>query len=160
MQRNDTIIPFFALLFSAALFLAVGLDGRQLAQRLGHAPSSLTVAQIGMLAFAMVFLVYGVMGYVSVWLEGQELRPGRRVPRPGIAALVVGGVVAVAVVACAGLFARLIVHELAGGGVHPAAEGLLASAMFLGCAILLALYKKSVLGHDVLVEEEKSEVPW
>jgi hypothetical protein len=161
MYRNDTGIPFFALLGSAALFLAAWLDGRYVGQ-LAHKPlASLTTGQIAMLAFAILLLIYGVIGYLSVWFEGRELRPGRRAPdRPGIAVLLLAALLTVALVADAGLLVRIIARASSTTPSPDALEGGVLSAMFIVVAALLILLKKYLMAREVLVEDAHDEVPW
>jgi len=162
MYRNDTIGPFFALLFSVALYLATYLDGKHIAAlhggKLPHA--ALSEGQIGLVAFATLFLIYGLIGYFSVWLEGVELRPGRHVPSPSPLAVAAALVLAVAEAALGGFFVRLMIHHYTVEPVSPAAEGAVFGAMMLIAALLIAIYKKYYLGDEVLIEEEHSEVPW
>ena len=162
MYRNDTIGPFFALLFSAALYLATYLDGRHIAALHGGKPphEALSEGQIGLVAFATLFLIYGLIGYFSVWLEGVELRPGRHVPDPSGPVVALALVLAVIEAALGGLFVRLMIHHLAVEPVSPLAEGVVFGAMMFVGALLVAIYKKYYLGDEVLVEDEHSEVPW
>jgi len=162
MYRNDPIGPFFALLFSVALYLAAYLDGKHIAAlhggELPHA--ALSEGQIGLVAFATLFLIYALIGFASVWLEGVELRPGRHVPNPSGLVVFLALALAVVEAALGGFFVRLLIHHYTVEPVSPAAEGAVFGAMMLVGALLLALYKKYYLGDEVLIEEEHSEVPW
>ncbi len=162
MYRNDTIGPFFALLFSAALYLATYWDGKHIAALHGGKPphEALSEGQIGLVAFATLFLIYGLIGYFSVWLEGVELRPGRHVPDPSGLVVALALLLAVAEAALGGFFVRLMIHHLTVEPVSPLAEGVVFGAMMLIGALLVAIYKKYYLGDEVLVEDEHSEVPW
>ncbi len=160
MYRNDTVLPFFAILFSIALFYAFRLDAIHLEQLAGEAKEELTPGQIGLLAFSAVFLVYGLIGYFSTWLEGVELRPGRHVPEPGAAVAVVSVLLAVVLAGLSGFFVRLLLHQMTVGPVSSAAQGVVFGSIMLVAALLLAIYKKYYLGDEVLIEDEHSEVPW
>ncbi len=162
MYRNDTVIPFFALLLSVALYLATYLDGQHIAQLHGGKPphAALSEGQIGLVAFATLSLIYALIGYFSAWLEGVELRPGRHVPSPGMAVTLVALILAVVEAALGGFFVRLLLYHLTEKPVTSAAEGTVFGLMMLVGAVLLAIYKKYYLGDEVLVEEEHSEVPW
>ncbi len=160
MYRNGRYIPFLALCCAAALFFAAYLDGRQMEQRTGVEPEELSVGQIGMMAFAALFLVYGAIGFISAWLEGTELRPMKRKKNPGRIPFLAGVLLAALLAALAGSFARLIYKELATGVVTPSLEGTVAAGIFLVAALLLLLYRKSFIEDEVLVEDERGEVPW
>ncbi len=160
MYRNDTVIPFFALLFAVALYFATYLDAQHLAALHGGPREELSEGQIGLLAFGTLFLIYGLIGYFSAWLEGVELRPGRHVPEPGAAVTLVAVLLAVVEAGLSGFFVRLLLDHLSGKPISSAAEGITFGAMMLVGAVLLALYKKFYLGDEVLIEDEHSEVPW
>ncbi len=160
MYRNDATGPFFALLLAAALYLSAYLDGRRIAAMGGGYEDALTVGQIGLITFATLFLIYALIGFFSIWLEGEELRPGRHLPSPGAAVPLVAVLLAVIEAALGGFFVRLMLHHLTVEPVSAAAQGAVFGAMMLVGAVLLAIYKKYYLGDEVLVEEEHSEVPW
>jgi len=158
MYRNDRVVPFFTLLFAAALFLMSYLDGRHITALAGK-PEPLSVGQIGLISFGLVLVVYGIIGYISVWLEGEELRPGVHKARPG-AAQWVGMALSALAVALSGLFVQAIVHSLRTQQNHPAAEGIIFGAISLTVAGLLMVYKHYYQDDEVHVESEDSEVPW
>ena len=160
MYRNGRYIPFLALCGAAALFFAAYLDQRHLEQRAGMVPEALSVGQIGMMAFAALFLVYGAIGYISIWLEGTELRPMRRKKSPGVAPVIAGILLSAFLAALAGSFARLIYTELVTAFVSPSLEGAMAASIFIVAALLLLLYRKYFIEDEVLVEDERGEVPW
>ncbi|WP_027882062.1 hypothetical protein [Meiothermus rufus] len=160
MYRNDTIIPFFALLFSAALFLMSYLNGQRIAVLTGHKPEELSVGQIGLMAFAAVLFIYGAIGYISAWLEGQELRPGRHFPEPSTSPLVAGIVLVLLLTAMGGFFVQLLVYSAQSGQNPTWLQGGFFAAMALIIAALLAIYKKFYQREEVVTEDEHSEVPW
>lgn len=161
MYRNDPLLPCLALVIALILGWAAYWDGHRMAVLLvGRPPQALSVGQIGLVTFALVFVVYGMIGLLSVWLDGTDLQPGRHVPKPRRGMLVMGMALALALSAASGLFVRDILNSLETGRVHPGGEGATFGAMALLSALLLAFYKKYVVGEDVIAEDEHSEVPW
>lgn len=159
MYRNDRVVPFFALVLSLALFLVTYLDGRHIAALEGHAPEELSVGQIGLIALGVVFLLYALMGFVSVWLEGEELVPGQHRARPGNTHIV-GIALSVVTVAVSGLFAQAMLNAQRTQVNHPRIEGVLFGIVALLVAAVLALYKRHYQDEDVRAESENTEVPW
>ncbi len=159
MYRNDRVIPFFTLLFAVALFFMSYLDGRYITAVSGGKPQPLSVGQIGLISIGMVFLIYALIGFVSVWLEGPELRPGVHRARPGRAQWV-GIALSVLAVALSGLFVQGIVNSLRTQQTHPAVEGVIFAAISVCVAGLLMVYKHYYQDDEVHVESEDSEVPW
>lgn len=159
MYRNDRVIPFFTLLFAAALFFMAYMDGRHITALSGGKPQPLSVGQIGLITFGLVLLAYGLIGFISVWLEGLELRPGIHLARPGRGQWV-GIVLSVLAVALSGLFVQGIVHSLRTQQTDPALEGTIFAAISACVAGLLMLYKHDYQDDEVHVESEDSEVPW
>ena len=148
-------------MIGAALFiLAAYLDGTQIAQQTGKTNAALSVGQIGMITFGVLLFVYGAIGSISVWLEGQELRPGLIRKSPGTFPVIAGVILSALLVALAGFFVRLIYHELAAGITASALEGAIAGTIFLVAAFLLLLYRKAFVDDEALVEDEHMEVPW
>lgn len=155
MVRNDPLIPFYAVLAAVAAFLAAWLYGRHLG-----AQPALSTGQIGLMTFGILLLVYGVIGLVSVWFEGRELRPGRRLASRGAVPLVVGLLLCLADAALAGIFVRLVMHGLTTHIPSPRAEGVATGALFLCTAALLAVYKRYFVSDEVTTDDLRSEVPW
>lgn len=160
MYRNDTVLPFFGILFGVALWYMAYLDGLHIAQLAGHQPEELSVGQLGLITFGVVFFLWGAMGYISAWLEGDELRPGRHAAEGGAAPMVVTVVLALLLVGLSGLFVNAVLYGLTEGPVKVRYLGQLASAIFLVMTLLLVVYKKYFVDDEVLVEDEHSEVPW
>ena len=170
MFKNDTIIPFFSLVFAAVMFLSTYFDGLYLQALHGGPREDLSVGQIGLVAFGMVFLIYGLVGYLSVWLEGVELRPGHHpAPDAGLAPVVSTIVLSILLVALGGMFAQLVVRglnerlaspELVQGIPNPALEGVLLGGILIVIAMIILIIKKFLLDAEVLSEDEHSEVPW
>lgn len=155
MDRNDPLVPYYALVLAAAAYLATWLYGRHLG-----AQPALSVGQIGLMAFGTLLLVYGAIGLVSVWFEGRELRPGRRVPSRGVVPTFVGFVLATGAAVLSGMFVRVIAHGLATETSTPRVEGVVAGGLFLCAAALLVLYKKYFVEDEVTTDAYDSEVPW
>lgn len=160
MYRNDPILPTFALILAAGLFYMAYLDGIHIARLLGHAPQELSVGQIGLMAFGAAFLLYGLIGLVSYWLEGIELRPGRHFPTPATAPMVAGVIFVLVLTALSGIFVRLIVYAAQTGHNPTWLQGFVFGTISLVVGVLLGIYKKFFGRDEVATEEEKSHFPW
>ena len=160
MYRNDPILPTFALILAAGLFYAAYLDGRHIARLLGHVPEELSVGQIGLMAFGAVLLLYGLMGLVSYWLEGIELRPGRHFPTPSTAPAAAGVILVLLLTALSGLFVRPLVYSAQTGHNPTWLQGLIFGSISLVVAALFGIYRRFFGREEVITEEEKSEFPW
>lgn len=160
MYRNDPILPTFALILAAGLFYAAYLDGQHIARLLGHVPEKLSVGQIGLMAFGAVLLLYGLMGLVSYWLEGMELRPGRHFPTPSTAPVVAGVILVLLLTALSGFFVRLLVYAAQTGHNPTWLQGLIFGSISLVVAALFGIYRRFFGREEVITEEEKSEFPW
>ena len=160
MYRNDPILPTFALILAAGLFYAAYLDGRHIARLLGHVPEELSVGQIGLMAFGAVLLLYGLMGLVSYWLEGIELRPGRHFPAPASAPVAAGVILVLLLTALSGFFVRLLVYSAQTGHNPTWLQGLIFGSISLVVAALFGIYRRFFGREEVITEEEKSEFPW
>jgi hypothetical protein len=136
------------------------LDGLHIAHLLGHTPEELSVGQIGLVAFGAVFLLYGLIGLTSYWLEGIELRPGRHFPTPSTAPVAAGVVLVLLLTALSGLFVRLIIYSGQTGHNPTWLQGLVFGSISLVVAALLGIYKKFFGRDEVITEGEKSEFPW
>ena len=157
MERNGPLLPLVALLAAAGLFAGARL---MMAPAAPPAPRVLSSVQLGMVALSMALFLYGAIGSISVWLEGLELRVGRQPARPGRIAVTVGLAGAVVLVTLSGLFARLIWTAVPGGPQNTLVQGSLAAAIcFLGAGLVL-VYRRSAITQEVVVEDERSEVPW
>jgi hypothetical protein len=67
MARNDAVIPIWTLVIAAVLGWAAYQDGHHLTVLSGgHAPAALSVGQVGLVTFGLVFAVYGMMGLTRV----------------------------------------------------------------------------------------------
>lgn len=163
MYRNDAVVPYFALVFSAALFLMAYLNTTNRVNEppvIAGAPHAMSVGTIGLLAFGMVLFIYGFIGLLSRWLEGSELRPGVHEPEPSTAPTVAGVILSILLVVLSGFFVRVLIHSNSTGNNPTALQGGLFAAMMLIIALLLAIYKKFFIKEEVLAESEKSDFPW
>jgi amino acid transporter len=160
MDRNNAVGPVVFLLLSVAFFLVAFVSRRTIMPRTGPAPEALTTLQIALVAFAMTFLIYAAIGLASVWLEGEELRPHRRVPQPGRLALAAGVGLCVLLVAVSGLFFHVIVQGITASKLPPIVEGCVAGSMSVVAVAALLLYQKCFMVHEVSAEDEHTEVPW
>src|SRR5262245_50252507 len=68
-MTNSPRLPRWSLVLAAVLAAAAIVFTRGLTEPLSE-------LQLGALAGAMTFAIFGVQGLISVGLEGQELRPG------------------------------------------------------------------------------------
>jgi len=161
MARNDALIPFWALVIAVALGWAAYLDGSRVAVLSGGTgPAALSVGQIGLATFSLVLAVYGMMGLVSVWLEGVELRPGRHTPEVGVGPVAAAILLAFLLAAASGLFVQDIRRSLQTDQIHALNEGVIFGAMALLSALLIIVYKEYMVGEEAIAEDEHSEVPW
>ncbi|RIH87587.1 hypothetical protein Mlute_00896 [Meiothermus luteus] len=163
MYRNDTVVPYFALVFSAALFLMAYLNDRlRVVHEAGVVPH-LTVGNIGLMAFALVLFVYGFIGLLSNWLEGSELRPGKHTPEPSSLPMVAGVVLSLLLVMLSGFFVRTLIFannpEIGYYNATTLQAGVFGAMMFI-LAVLIAIYKKYFIEEEVLAEDEKGDFPW
>jgi Cytochrome c, mono- and diheme variants len=118
------------------------------------------VGQIGLMAFGAVFLLYGLMGLTSYWLEGVELRPGRHFPTPSTAPVAAGVVLVLLLTALSGFFVRLIIYSGQTGHNPTWLQGLVFGSISLVVAALFGIYKKFFGRDEVITEGEESEFPW
>jgi hypothetical protein len=123
----------------------------------------LTVGNIGLMAFAMVLFLYGFIGLMSNWLEGSELRLGKREPEPSSLPMVAGVVLSILLVILSGFFVRTLIFannpELGYYNATTLQAGVF-GAMMLILALLIATYKKYFMPEEVLAEDEKGDFPW
>lgn len=111
--------------------------------------------EIGFMGVALTLLVFAVIGFTSVLLEGYRLRPGRVPPR-------LTNPLSVAIVVLALLLLGLSVAL--GIGIaqnwRPTSLGLLAGAGSIDLAVLLACYKEGFIGNEGTFDERDDGVPW
>ena len=118
------------------------------------------MGQIGLMAFGAVLLLYGLMGLVSYWLEGIELRPGRHFPTPSTAPVAAGVILVLLLTALSGFFVRLLVYSAQTGHNPTWLQGLIFGSISLVVAALFGIYRRFFGREEVITEEEKSEFPW
>lgn len=159
MYKNDTIVPFGAILAAAALFLMTYLNTHMRVMESGTVPH-LTVGSIGLMAFAMVLFMYGFIGLISNYLEGSEMRPGKHMAPPSSLPMVAGVVLSLLLVGLSGFFARTLVYAAKEGFNPNALQGGVFAAMMFLIALLVVIYMKFFLEQEVLAEADKAEFPW
>jgi len=161
MYKNDSVLPFFGLLLAVAFWYMAYLDGQHLAALAGHPLEDLSGGQIGLITFGAVFFIYGVMGYVSYWLEGEELRPGRHESPASIGAGVVIAILTIILVALSGLLVQTVIYWANEAPVSYGFAGRLAGYILLDMAAILVVYKKYFVAEVVITEDDHhAEVPW
>ncbi|MER3480682.1 MAG: cytochrome C [Meiothermus sp.] len=163
MFKNDTVVPFGAILAAAALFLMAYLNTQQRVSETVAIPGaqhSMSVGSIGLMAFAMVLFIYGFIGLISNYLEGSEMRPGKHIAPPSSLPVVAGVVLSLLLVGLAGFFARTLVYAAKEGFNPNALQGGVFAAMMLIIAVLVVIYMKFFQEQEVLAEEDKAEFPW
>ena len=119
-------------------------------------PEHLTEYQIGLLAWVLVLAVYGVVGLLSVWLEGAEPVPGRHDPQPGTGAMVGLAASALAALAGMGVFVWRVVR-----GTGPGWElGLSGTFWMWSLALVLAVYRRYFVSDEIIEQDRDEEIPW
>ena len=159
MFSNTPRVPFISLVTAVALLFVVWLERRSRAG-MGSLPMSLSSVEIGLTALSAVLLVYGCIGLLSVWIEGEAPVPGQRRRTPGLVSLVVGLGLGVAVAVLGALLVGVILSELHGAPVRPLLEGGIMAGISLSTALGIVVYRRYFVTEDVLVEDQDSEVPW
>ncbi len=119
-------------------------------------PEHLTEYQIGLLAWTLVLAVYGIIGLVSVWLEGVEPVPERVEPHPGLGALVVLGAFAIAALAGSVFFLGQVVL----GTGSMTTLGLSGVFWMWTLAIAVALYRRYFMAGETIQQDRDEEIPW
>jgi hypothetical protein len=146
---NSPLLPLVSLLVGIALAIAVAIS----AGPRGFIP--LSELELGGVAGALAFIVFGVQGLISVALEGTELRPGFSPPHltnPLSAAVFVVSLLLL----IDALF--LAIGIVSGWNTLP-----LGIATGLGClfvAALLLFYKEAFLGDEARFDDREDGVPW
>lgn len=159
MYRNDPVVPFAAFLFGAALLLVAYLDTNLLIRAGKTVPQALSEGQLGLVVFGLVGLLYAAIGFASIWLEGQVLRPERSTPEVPSVAPVAMVILSLTLAGLSGLLVRFVAIGLSTVPLNRLVEGgVFAAIMFVAAAMLL-VYAKFVLPREVIVEGEE-EVPW
>lgn len=155
--------------FGEEVFAAAskGDEEKALKNRSRFVPPDLKLPEIFLGTFVILLLSYGIMGLYSVWVEGEELKPGVHLVRSN--GLAMFGILAsmLMVVLCSVLFVRQILEGIGQQGlalepkpINVTAEGFLAGGIFLFLAFALMLYKKFFMDGEALVEEASGEFPW
>jgi amino acid transporter len=147
-MRNTWGLPIVGLI--AAAILAIIVMGSH-----GFNSDHLSEMELGAVAGALCFFIYGIQGVVSVLIDGEELKPGKRAPHitgPLTIAIVV---VSVLLLIVAVALAYTLTSDYGVGTI-----GLLAGA---GCFLLAGLlvgYKEALIGEEGRFDRRDDGVPW
>jgi hypothetical protein len=120
-----------------------------------HDSGPLNELELGGVAWVIGLLIFGLQGLLSVVVEGEELKPGRVLPR-------LTGVLSVGIVLFSvGLIgtATTLAYGLTDNW-SPEWLGVLAGAGCLEVAFLLVFYKEGFLGDEATFDEREDGVPW
>ena len=136
------------------VFLAVAmllLVGNNHAVNPGH----FNVVELGAIAAAATLVIYGVMGLISVLVEGRELKPGTTPPH-------LTGSLSISIVVISLLLLATgvtLAYGLADDWGTTAIGILAAIGCFLMAAMLVA-YKEGFLGEEAHFDRRDDGVPW
>lgn len=146
-MRNSPWLPIVTLsvAFLAGVYIGVAAAG----------DDPLNELQLGVAAAALAFAIYGVQGLISVLVEGETLRLGRRPPHL-TDPLSVGILALTLVLFC---IALLLAYGIADGW-RTLAIGSLAGAGCIVLALLLIFYKEAYLGDEAELEPRDDGIPW
>lgn len=119
-------------------------------------PEHLAEYQIGLLAWILVLAVYGVIGLVSVWLEGVEPVPEVVEPRAGPGALV-----ALALFSLAALVASVVfIWQVVLGKGTVSTLGASGALWMWSLAVAVAVYRRYFVSQEIIQQDRDEEVPW
>lgn len=147
-MRNSPWLP------AAALVIAIVLGVFTLIQA-ANTPGPLSELHLGYTAAVLGLGIYGIQGFVSVAVEGEELRPGRIPPRltdPFSLAILILGVGLI-------ILAGFLIYGIAADWATDVL-GLLAGGGSIIIAILLMFYKEAFVGDEVSFDDREDGVPW
>lgn len=147
-MRNSPRLPLWSLVLAVLLAAATVVFARGDLEPLSE-------LQLGALAGAMTFAIFGVQGLISVSLEGQELRPG--VTPPHLTDQLSRGILLVSLLL---LIDSIVLGFGIVNGWNTTMVGVPAS---LGCILLAALlifYKEAFLGNEARFDEREDGIPW
>lgn len=147
-MTNSPRLPIWSLVIAVLLAAAAVIFARGDLEPLSE-------LQLGALAGALTFAIFGVQGLISVNLEGQELRPG--VTPPHLTDQLSRAILIVSLL----LFVNSIV--LGFGIVNGWSTTLVGVGAGLGCILLAALlifYKEAFLGNEAHFDEREDGIPW
>ena len=147
-MTNSPRLPLWSLILAVVLAAATVAFARGDLEPLSE-------LQLGALAGAITFAVFGVQGLISVGLEGQELRPG--VTPPHLTDQLSQAILVVSLL----LFVDSVV--LGFGIVNGWNTTFVGVAAGLGCLLLAALlifYKEAFVGNEARFDEREDGIPW
>ncbi|MFN4218422.1 MAG: cytochrome C [Candidatus Bipolaricaulia bacterium] len=119
-------------------------------------PAHLESYQIALIVWGFVIALYGVQGLLSVWLEGQQLRPGEK----GSAREPLGAAVAIAFLTGLVLFFAVRFVQSLRQQPDPQRLALYGALLFFGLAAMLVVYRKYFIGDEVITQDRDDGVPW
>lgn len=147
-MRNSWGLPIVGLIASAILtVLVMGYHGFN--------ADHLSEVELGAVAGALCLFVFGVQGIVSVLIEGEELKPGKRPPH--LTSALLATMVALSVLLI--LVAIALAYCLAAGWGTGTAGLLAGSGCFLLAGLLVG-YKEALLGDEARFDHRDDGVPW
>ncbi|MDQ3656210.1 MAG: hypothetical protein M3457_14175 [Chloroflexota bacterium] len=147
-MRNSPLLPSIALIAALVMGLDAGIQA-------GGSDGPPTELQLGEIAVALTLALFGIQGFLSIVVEGQELRPGRvpaRLTTSFSVAIVVFsiGLFAIAVALAYGIAAEWSVRAI----------GILAGVGCIILSVLLVFYKEAFLGDEANFDNRRDGVPW
>ena len=145
-MRNSPTLPWLAIVVAAVLAVAVWAS---------HGEGPLTELELGGIAWSIGLAIFGLQGLISVLVEGQELRPGRVLPRLTDPLSVAIVLFSLALFAMAVLLGYGLIDDW-----DEAALGALAGGGCLVLSLLLVLYKEAFVGDEASFDERDDGVPW
>jgi hypothetical protein len=122
----------------------------------GIIPAHLEAYEVWQIAWVFALALFGVQGLISVFLEGQELRPGMKeaLSESNVALLLM------ALLLLAELFICFkFINDLAGAASVQTLAWETSAGFFLLAAMVI-VYRRWFLPHEVLVQERRDHVPW
>jgi hypothetical protein len=147
MMRNSPWLPTIALIVAFLAGVYVGVVAGD--------DDPLNELQLGLAAGALALAIFGVQGLISVLVEGETLRLGRRLPRL-TDALSIGIMALTLVLFC---IALLLAYGIADDW-RTLVIGSLAGAGCIVLALLLVFYKEAYLGDEAELEPRDDGIPW
>jgi hypothetical protein len=145
-MRNSPALPIASLIAAAILtvVLIIEYSGRPLSE-----------LEIGGIAWALGLAVYGLQGLVSILVEGEELRPGRVLPRLTEQLTLSIGILSLALVVIAGFLGYGVTSDWS-----PRRLGVLAGIGCVLIALIAVAYKEGFVGDEACFDEREDGVPW
>lgn len=115
----------------------------------------LSEIEIGLVAWALLLLMFGLQGVISVISEGRELRPGKAPPR--LTDTLTGMIVIFSIILAA-LAVTLVIALV--GNLSVVWLGTTAGLGAIVLSLLLIFYKEAFLGDEAHLDERDDGIPW